>query len=385
MFHQIKFSLIKMNIHQFQRKINFDLDSFLFFYSFLFVGLTMLWNIYFARMILHLVNLYRKSVESAKNDDIFNNYSELALHYKVGIVKYAFLLAINITEISSLIIYISGLGLTHVNPLNATSNTCLGKISNVELYVVIGTPMEAVFISVGHVGLLMSLALVICLMKYLDATYHNINVQPVKFIKIFMTVSCIAGVLLFVSGSIHQSFVLERVAYPIILAIYTFIWMKIVRDFHKTLKWQSLELKVRGRSNQIVRRAIKSSKHFAIIMCSLGIGIICLTLAQNVIDLFFIFTMFAYCPKIVAQLYGTPHYTPLFTTKPQIDALVLSSEITSEICVILFVIAYLAMTSQYLLVTFVFFGGMVVRKLKYRFGRIKTRFTPSLTDPLLIS
>ena len=385
MFHQIKFSLIKMNIHQFLRKINFDLNHFLFFYSFLFAGITILWDIYFAKRILYFVNLYRKSMESAKNGDIFNNYSELALHYKVGIVKHAFLLAINITEISSLIIYKFGLGLTHVNPLNATSNTCRRKISNVELHVVIGTPMKAVFISVGHVGLLMSLALVICLMKYLDTTYHNINEQPVKFIKIFMTISCIAGVLLFVSGSIHQSFVLERLVYPIILLIYTCIWMKIARKFHKTLKWQSVELKVRGRSSQIVRRAIKSSKHFAIIMCQMGIGIICLTLAQNVIDSFFIFTLFAYCPKIVAQLYGTSHYTPLFTTKPQIDALVLSSEITSEICIVLSVIAYLAITAQYLLVTFVFFGGMVVRKLKYRFGRIKTRFTPSLTNPLLIS
>ena len=373
-----------MNRYQFQSKINIDLEYFLFFYSFLFAGITILWDIYFAKRILYFVNLYRKYVDSAKND-ILNNYTELALKCKVEIVKYSFLVVISIIEISSLIIYISGLGLTHVNPLNATSNTCLGKISNVELHVVIGTPIEAVLISVGHVGFLMSLTLVICLMKYLDTTYHNINEQPVKFIKIFMTVSCIAGVLLFVSGSIHQSFALERLAYPIILLIYTFIWMKIARNFHKTLKWQSVEFKVRGRSSQLVRRAIKSSKHFAIIMCSLGFGAISLTLASIVDNYFFIFTMFAHCPNLVAQLYGAPHYRPLFTTKSQIDALTLSSKISSEIYVFLSVIAYLAITSQYLLVTFAFFGGIVVRKLKYRFGRIRTRFSPSLTNPLLFS
>ena len=360
------------------------LEYFLFFYSFLFVGLVMLWNIHFAKRIQYFVTKYRKYVESAKND-ILNNYTELALHCKVEIVKYAFLVVINITEISSLIIYIFGLERTHVNPPNATSNTCLSKIDIAELHVIFGSPMKAVFISVGHVGFLMSLALVICLMKYLDTTYHNINVQPVKFIKIFMTVSCIAGVLLFVSGSIHQSFILERLAYPIILAIYTCIWMKIARKFHKTLKWQSVEFKVRGWSNQIVRRAIKSSKHFAIIMCQMGIGIICLTMGSIVDGYLSVFSMFAYCPKIVTQLYGTLHYTPLFTTKPQIDALALSFEIISEICVVLSVIAFLAISSQYLFASFFFFGGMVARKLKYRFGRVKTRFTPSLTNPLLIS
>ena len=373
-----------MNRYQFQSKINIDLEYFLFFYSFLFAGITTLWNIHFAKRIQYFVTKYRKYVESAKND-ILNNYTELALHCKVEIVKYAFLVTINITEVSSLIIFIFGLGQTHVNLNNTTSNTCHSRIYNTELQVISDTPMKAVFISVGHVGFLMSLALVTCLMKYLDATYHNINEQPVKFIKIFMTVSCIAGVLLFVSGSIHQSFILERLAYPIIMLTYTCIWIKIARNFHKTLKWRSIEFKVRGRNSQIVRRAIRSSNHFAIVMSLLGIGAICLTLTSIVDDYFFIFTLFAYCPKIVAQLYGTPHYTPLFTTKLQIDALVLSSKITSEICIVLSVIAYLAMTSQYLLVTFVFFGRMIVIKLKYRFGRIKTRFTPSLTNPLLIS
>ena len=269
--------------------------------------------------------------------------------------------------------------------LLALLKICSSKIYNTELHVVIGAPIEAVFISVGHVGLLMSLALVICLMKYLDTIYHNINEQPVKFIKIFMTVSCVAGVLLLIAGSIHQSFVLEMLISPIILLIYTCISVKIARTFYKTLKWQSVEFIVRGRSSQIVRRAIRSSKHFAIVMCSLGIAELSLTLGVIVDHYFFIFTLFAYCPKIVTQLYGTSHYTPLFTTKSQIDAFELSDKIASKICGLLTLIVYLAISSQYLFATFAFFGGMVATKLKYRFGRIKTRFTPSLTNPLLIS
>ena len=188
------------------------LDYSLFFYIFLFAGLTILWNIHFAKRIMYFVTLYRESVETANNDTL-NNYTGLALHYKVEIVKYIFLLTINITEISSVLIFLFGVVLSGVNPTNATVSNCSSKIYNTDLHVFIGIPMETVFISVGHVGLLYSLALVICLMKYLDATYRNINEQPVKFIQIFMTVSCMVGVLLFIAGSIYQSFILEKLIY----------------------------------------------------------------------------------------------------------------------------------------------------------------------------
>ena len=364
--------------------ISRDIDYFFFFYSFLFAGLTILWNVYFVKKILYFVNLYRKSIDSARND-ILNNYTELALHYKVGIVKYAFLLAINITEISSAIIFLLGVGMTVVNSTNATISNCYSEIYNIDLYVITGTPMEAVFSSIGHAGFLMSLALVTCLMEYLDAAYHNINNQSLKSTKIILLISCVIGVLLIITGSIHQSYILERLIYPIVLLVYFSFWVRQTRIFYKTLEWQSIEYRVRGRSSQIVERAVKSSHHFAIIMCLMGIGVLSITLAQLINDYFFIFTIFAYCPNLVTQLYGTPDYEPLFTTTPQMNAFILSGEITLGIQTTLYLIAFLAITSQYVLATFVFFLGMFVKKIKYRFGRVRTRFTPSLTDPLLIS
>ena len=59
--------------------------------------------------------------------------------------------------------------------------------------------------------------------------------------------------------------------------------------------------------SQIVRRSIKSSHFFAILMCQMGIGFIFLTLASILNDSLFIFTLFAFGPRIVTQLYGTPH------------------------------------------------------------------------------
>ena len=360
------------------------LDHFLFFYLFSLTGLTLLWNVYFAKKIWYFVTLYRKSVESAKND-ILNNYTELALHYKVEIVKYAFLLAINITETSSVLIYILGLGLTDVTRTDATISNCSNKIYNIDLHIITGAPMEAVLLSVGRVGFLMSLALVTCLMEYLDATNHNINNQSLKSTKIILLISCIIGVLLIISGSIHQSFILERFIYPIIILIYFSFWIRQTRKFYRTLKWQSIEYRVRGRRSQIVERAVKSSHHFAIAMCLMGIGVLCLNLSEIVDGYFFVFTIFAYCPKLIKQFYGTPDYEPLLTTKSQIDTLAIFSQVNALISTSLSFIAYLSITSQYLIITFVFFGGMLVKKLNYRFGRVRTRFTPNLTDPLLIS
>ena len=294
------------------------------------------------------------------------------------------MLVINTTEMVGFLMYVSGIGLVSLNPTNATSNNCINKMESTDLHV-IGTPIAAVFISVGQVGLLLSLALMTCLMKYLDAAYHNINNQSLNSTKIILLISSVIGALRIITGSIHQSLILERLIYPIITLIYFSFWVKQTRTFYKTLKWQSIEYRVRGRSSQIVKRAVKSSHHFAVIMCLVGVAVLCLTLTEIVDDYFFIFTLFTYCPKRLNQLYRTPDYEPLFTTISQIHALTISSEITSGIQTILSLVAFLAMISQYMLATFVFFGGMFVKKLNYRFGRVRTRFTPSLTDPLLIS
>ena len=360
-----------------------DVVYFMFFSVFMYGGLWALWNVYLAKRIIHFVNLYKKSVEDSKTD-LFNNCAELALHYKVEIVKYTFMLALSNNEIGGFLMFIIGVGLTNLNPTNATSYNCTNRIENTDLHV-IGTPIETVFISVGQVGLLLSLAIVTCLLKYLDAAYHDINNQSLKSTKIILLISCVIGALRIITGSFYQSFILERLIYPIIMLIYFSFWAKQTRTFYKTLKWQSVEFKVRGRSSQIVKRAIKSSHHFAVIMCLMGFGALCITFAEIVADYFFIFTLFTYCPKLLNQFYGTPDYEPLFTTKPQIDVLTLFNEIKTGIQTILSLIAFLIITSQFALVTFAFFGGMFVKKLKYRFGRVRTRFTPNLTDPLLIS
>ena len=373
-------------LYPFLENICTDLDYLLFIYLFVFVGLSTLWNVYFVKRIIYFVRLYRKAVEKT-DADMFGNYSELALHYKVEIVKYLFLVIINIIEMSTILIDQFGFELAHSKSNNLTANNCTmgSALYSSDFNVINSKPIAGVFITVGKVGLLLSIALVTGLVKYLDATYHDINVQPLKAIMINISVSCVIGVLLFITGSVRQLYIFGRLIYPIILLVYFCIWIKQVRSLYKTLKWKSVELKVRGMSSQTVRRAVKTSYHFGIITTLIGIGIGCIVLTEFLDHYFFLFATVVYCPNLIKQVYGDFEYEPLLTTETQINALDICCQIITGIVVVLALFAYLVISLQYLLATIAFFGGLLMKKLKYRFGRVRTRYTPSLTDPLLIT
>ena len=373
-------------LYPFLENIRTDFDYLLFIYLFVFVGLSTLWNVYFVKRIIYFVRLYRQAVKTA-NTDMFGNSSELALHYKVEIIKYLFLMIINIIEMSTILIDEFGLELAHSKSNNPTTNNCTmgSALYNSDFNVIISKPIAGAFITVGQVGLLLSITLVTGLVKYLNTTYHDINAQPLKAIMINISVSCVIGVLLFITGSVRQLYIFERLIYPIILLVYFCIWTKQVRSLYKTLKWKAVELKVRGMSSQIVRRAVKTSYHFGIITTFIVIGVGCMVLTEFLDHYFFLFATVVYCPNFINQVYGALEYEPLLTTETQINALDICCQIITGIVVVLSLVAFLVIGSQYLLATVVFFGGLLIKKLKYRFGRVRTRYTPSLTDPLLIT
>ena len=347
------------------------------------IGLSLLWDIYFVKRILYFVRLYRESMEESRTD-IFGNSSERALHYKVEIVKYLFLIMINIIEITSFGMYeISFLffSLDH----NQINNCTIVTIHNSDLQA-IANPITTVFTDLGNASFIFTLALLICLMRYLNDKYHDINAKTFSFIRRMLVITFLLCIALFVTGSVPQLFILQRLFDLVIRAIYLCLWAKQARTFYKTLKWRSVEFKVRGRSSQIVRRSIKSCYHFASIMSLMGIGFLSILLNGFLhISSFIIMTVIYYGPCLFHHLYGTSYYEPLLSYKQQIDTIYISSEIVSGISTILVAIASIVISSQYLFATAAFFGEILWNALKYRFGRVRTRFTPSLTDPLLIT
>ena len=371
----------------FHIKLDQDMAYYHVTYICICTALSVLWDVYFVKRMLYFIKLYREKIEEAKTD-ILGNSSQLAVQYKVDIVKYMFLLTINVTEMSGMVMY--GLGshfLTRRNTSNRTISNCtIGNTFNIELHDLIGNPMAKVYISLAQAEFLISIALVICLMKYLDVAYHNINVKPFRFIKSFLLISSLIGVVLIVTGSVPQLFILHEFCEPIIEFVYLCVWIRQTRTFYRTLKWRSVEFRVRGRSIQMVRRSIKNYQQFAFIMGLLGIGIVCMILTEFLQTYFFLFlTLVRYGPCLFHLLYNTPFYQPIFNTQLQLEALNTFNPIFSRIETILSIISPIFIGLQYVLVTIIFFGERLLRKLNYRFGRVRTRFTPNLTNPLLIN
>ena len=136
----------------------------------------------------------------------------------------------------------------------------------------------------------------------------------------------------------------------------------------------------------MVRRSVKSYRQFAFIMSLLGIGIVCIILTEFLETYFFLFLIvIRYGPCLFHHLYNTPLYQPFFNTQLQLEVLHTSNTVISSIVTILSITASFAIGLQYFLVTTVFFGEKLLKKMNYRFGRVRTRFTPNLTNPLLIN
>ena len=136
----------------------------------------------------------------------------------------------------------------------------------------------------------------------------------------------------------------------------------------------------------MVRRSIKNYRQFAFIMSLMGIGIVCILLTVFIgtyFSLFLIVVRYGSC--VFHHLYNTPLYQPLFNTQLQLEVLRISSTVISRIEITLSIIASILIGFQYFLVSMIFFGEKLLRRMNYRFGRVRTRFTPNLTNPLLIN
>ena len=357
----------------------------------LFLFTSIMWDVYFAKRIINFVKLYRECVEKSKTEFTVN-YSEAAHHHKSEIIKYTFLIVINVTEFISMLTYALGSGLANQQrDFNRTTDfNCSSELAHfpfISIEVIFANPVVPVLVSLGDVGLLLSLAFGVCLMKYLDVILHNIHGKPFRYITKFLLITFFIGAFMIVTGSIPQLLIIEKFSVPIIATIYFIIWVKCTRTFYNTLRWRAIEFKIRGERKSIVRRAIINCKQFALVMSIFAIVVACWTLTEILSRYYFlIVTGLHYGPCIFQYLYHTPLYQPLLVSQQQIKVLKLSDEVLTYVSSILIFTASILGGSQYLLATIVFFGRNIVNKLKYRFGCVDTRFTPTnnLRRPLLI-
>ena len=362
-------------------------------FLFFIIIISIIWNIFFLKRIRQLVLSYRECMEKA-NTDPFGNFLEAAHHHKIEIHKYILLLVINVTEVCSIQIYTLGAALTFTRQpddiLNSSRfaipncTTELVHFNNIIIDAMIEIPSVSILVSIGQAGLLFSIALGICLMKYLDVKYHDIYGKIARYIRMFLLVTLMFGIFLITAGSVPQLMFIQKVVEPILQLIYFSIYIKHTRAFYKTLKWRTILFRVRGESHRVVKRSLISMYQFVIIMGCILIGFASIILAEFLTQYVLLIAIILYYgPCIFNYLYATPDYQTILITQQQIEALHTSDTFIRYISIFLITSASAIVGLQYILGTCLFFGQIIVNKLKYRFGYIPTRFRPSLNDSLL--
>ena len=356
--------------------------------------LSILWTVYFAKRIIHFIILYRECIQKAQSDP-FMNFIEAARHHKSEIIKYIFLLLINIVEIGSVTIYSIGNMIAdnfytyeHLySPNRASLHNCSWKLVHtpiLDLRLMYENPINSILVTTGQVGIMTSLALGICLMKYLHEILHNIEANPYPCIRRLLLITGLVALYLMITGTVPQLMVVHYLTEPIVQLVYLCIWVKQARIFHRTLKWRTVEFQVRGRHQRLVRRSKANSYQFALIMCSVGVAYACFILGECLEQYSSLVALTLYYgPCMLHYLYGTPFYHRLVSTRKQTELLKIVFVTSASASMLLFSFAVLLIAIQYILSTVWFFGRILSEKLKFRCGRIRTRFTPSLTQHLL--
>ena len=352
------------------------------------VILSSIWNVFFIKRLVYLVKMYRNCQKKVRTNPI-RNFLEEARNYKIEIVTKIFLLIINVTEFAAVVTYALG-GFTVVMNHSYSSNTfqqndtlhnCSSELhlQVIDSKLALANPLFSILVTIAQVCLIFSIASGICLVKYLHIEYHEMNIDPFKFIKRFLTVTLLMGIFLIITGSVPQLMLIEKFVEPIILLFYLYISVKNNITFYKTLRWRSIEFKVRGYDDNIVKSSVISYRQFMIIVSCTSIIIACFALSELITQYFFIIATVIYDgPCLFNYLYGTAFYKPLLTTQKQIDALELTNEIQSYISTFLILTGSVLLGVEYILATFIYFGRILWKKLKTRFCKVRTRFTPKL-------
>ena len=280
-------------------------------------------------------------------------------------------------------LYLLGYSLAEISKAyrltDANCTKVLPQFFNLHTKLMYENPINSIILSIGQSGVFG-----ICLMKFLHENFHNIRSTAFHSIRRLLVVTCLLEVLLITTGSVPQLMIINIVLVPILSFIYFLIWVKHTRMFYRTLRWRSVELRIRSNNERLVRRAVISCYQFLVLMCCFRLGIMCLNLSEFLDNILALLTIaLQNGPCLFNYLYGIAYYKPVLVTEQQFEAFRLAYDIEASVTFILESIAFLLLGSQYLLCTAVFFGRILINQLKYRYGYVQTRFTPNLTQRLL--
>ena len=182
---------------KFQRYIGIPLDI-------VFVSLSIIWTVYFINKIVICIKMQKKCLNERNSD------SDYARKNKCEMVKYVFLLLINITECGYMPLYGLG-GLLPPELLYSSSRPMLPNCANelisskiFDINLILENPFKAFLMVLVQVVMLFYLTFLTCLMHYLHIIFHSIPLNPFRFIRRFLLLTSLLSFFLIIVGTVPQ-------------------------------------------------------------------------------------------------------------------------------------------------------------------------------------
>ena len=385
--------MFHINIFQYD-SIAYQVEiAFLCPFIFVVTVLYLLWTVFCIKRIRFFIRKRSFALERSRND-ILENFSKLADSHKVEIVKYSFLLAVNSIEGVAVVLYgIADIGsyfeFRHNNTLqfprtgeisNCTRNYF--KVKTLQTLSSIEWP-TGLCVVIGQIGLLLSMTLCICLIKFLHNNYYDIRGNFRWIIRFLIFTSFLCTIFL-VFRLVPQLFLFQLIIEPFVQLIYFYFLVKNIFMFYRTLKRQTLDLRIICSENRTIQASKGITNQFALISSLNCVGIACFIIGEFAAQYLFVFeVIFSLTPCFSEYAHGKSYFQPLLITVSEVEMLTKATVIVGWLANILVAIGSMCICTHYFLVTCLVFGAKLWRDLKIRFGiGIQFRYS-SLNQPFL--
>ena len=345
------------------------------------------WNLCIINRIKLTSRLYKIMRREAPRDS--TGYSqEQAYCYKTDYVKYWHMLVINCCELVAISLYFLGFSITeilwsyhHEYPDNLNSVNCtINLYQNFPSRMILEAPVGMVCVSIAQAANMCGLGVSTCLMRYLESRQlfpsrdtRNLNTGFIRLI-------LVTAIIFITLGSFPQTVILHRIIEPIIQLMYYVKWIKQIRRFYQVSKSVANDYRIIVNNEQLYRMSLSGVHQFGILMSYYALGTFCLITSELLsYSGFLLSTILYYSPCLLHYLYGTPLYTPIIHSPQALDTYVDVFYSVTIICRSFMIVTFVGFTIQFLVTSLLF----LINTVKSRLRPIRTRFTPSLTHPLL--
>ena len=284
-----------------------------------------IWNVYLCKRIKIFGAKFLEAIKESRADP-FGNYINLAMEYKKQQMKYRFLLAINNVEMIGALSYAFGILFIYVlwednisveypdrfTNQNCTMETSSSGVSDTTINSFTEVCIGRILVTLGQVSMLWSMALVICLIKYLSAHSHA---EENKVNRNFIRKTGLISFFIIITGFFKELRLIEFIFEPLFQIIYFINLVKHVRFFYKRLEYTVNLYKVEQRTESVIRRANSNKNQFGIITFLNITGYGCLISGELISSInSLVFIGLYYGPCLFNYLYGLPAYQSLLQT-----------------------------------------------------------------------